>query len=404
MNLDIFCKIIDNYGDIGFVYRFAKEYLQYRPKSKVRIFLDNLETLHTFHPSVNPKRQIQKVDNITYIFYSDKDTSNIDKVTPAPFIIEAYGCDIPSSYLNHAILKSKLIINLEYLSAEKWIEGYHLKESRLNITQKSSLKKFFFMPGFSVQSGGILIEKKLHKLRTPWKKNRIEFLTNLLSSYQIELPNPKKSILGTLFSYEHHFEELLGALSQLKKEVYLFVFGAKSIHSFNKLQKKYSLSKISPNHKQYQNIHILYCDFLVQNAFDQLLHSTDFNFVRGEDSFVRAILAAKPFVWDIYPMEEDQHFIKLNAFLDVFTPYFSDKQRFNHYRALSILYNQTKTGSIQKQKQAHFDKNKLTNEYLFFFENLSKISYDTKYFRSFLIKNCNLMKNLMSFMKKIPTA
>ena len=31
-----------------------------------------------------------------------------------------------------AVFKSKIIINLEYLSAEDWVEGYHLKESLLN--------------------------------------------------------------------------------------------------------------------------------------------------------------------------------------------------------------------------------------------------------------------------------
>jgi len=393
MDLDIFCKIIDNYGDIGFIWRFAKEYQKWCPKNKIRVFLNNLQTLKEMHPAINLNRPIQKIDNITYIFYTNKKISNIKTLTPAPLIIEAYGCNIPKIYLNRAISKSKLLINLEYLSAETWVNSYHLKESPINTTKKTSLKKFFFMPGFSRESGGILIEKNPHKTYKLWKKNRIQFLSSLLSNYRIDFPLPKNSILGTLFSYEHHFEELLTALNQLEKKVYLIILGTKSQKSFNNLKKRHPCIKITDNHFQFQNTHLLFSPFLKHLEYDQLLHNADFNFVRGEDSFVRAILAAKPFIWDIYPMKQNQHLIKLNAFLDVLTPYFSNKNLSKNYQELSILYNQTKTISKNPKK----NKNKLIKKYLFFFENLSEISYDTKYFKNFLIKKCDLMKNFIAF-------
>jgi uncharacterized repeat protein (TIGR03837 family) len=37
--------------------------------------------------------------------------------------------------------------------------------------------------------------------------------------------------------------------------------------------------------------------------------------VRGEDSFVRAQWAGRPFVWHIYPQDENLHHVKLRAFL-----------------------------------------------------------------------------------------
>jgi uncharacterized repeat protein (TIGR03837 family) len=55
--------------------------------------------------------------------------------------------------------------------------------------------------------------------------------------------------------------------------------------------------------------------FVPQNDFDALLWACDVNFVRGEDSFVRAQWAAKPFVWHIYPQSENAHHVKLDAFL-----------------------------------------------------------------------------------------
>ena len=59
--------------------------------------------------------------------------------------------------------------------------------------------------------------------------------------------------------------------------------------------------------------------FLEQTQYDTLLWACDLNFVRGEDSFVRAQWAGKPFVWHIYPQSEQAHWKKLDAFLQLYT-------------------------------------------------------------------------------------
>ncbi len=58
--------------------------------------------------------------------------------------------------------------------------------------------------------------------------------------------------------------------------------------------------------------------FLAQDDYDRLLWACDVSFVRGEDSFVRAQWAARPFVWHIYPQAENAHRRKLDAFLDLY--------------------------------------------------------------------------------------
>ena len=58
--------------------------------------------------------------------------------------------------------------------------------------------------------------------------------------------------------------------------------------------------------------------FVPQAEFDALLWHNDVLFVRGEDSFVRAQWAARPFVWQIYPQLDNTHLVKLNAFLDIY--------------------------------------------------------------------------------------
>jgi uncharacterized repeat protein (TIGR03837 family) len=59
--------------------------------------------------------------------------------------------------------------------------------------------------------------------------------------------------------------------------------------------------------------------FLAQDDYDRLLWSCDLNFVRGEDSFLRAQWAGRPLIWHIYPQQEDAHWQKLNAFLNIYT-------------------------------------------------------------------------------------
>jgi len=58
--------------------------------------------------------------------------------------------------------------------------------------------------------------------------------------------------------------------------------------------------------------------WLSQTDYDHLLWSCDLNFVRGEDSFVRAMWAGRPFVWQAYPQQDGAHAAKIDAFLDRF--------------------------------------------------------------------------------------
>jgi len=58
--------------------------------------------------------------------------------------------------------------------------------------------------------------------------------------------------------------------------------------------------------------------FVEQERYDELLWLCDINFVRGEDSFVRAQWAGKPFIWHIYPQHDGVHLQKLRAFMKLY--------------------------------------------------------------------------------------
>jgi uncharacterized repeat protein (TIGR03837 family) len=93
-----------------------------------------------------------------------------------------------------------------------------------------------------------------------------------------------------------------------------------------------------------------------QQGFDRLLWSCDFNIVRGEDSFLRAQWAAKPFIWHIYPQEDDYHLIKLRAFMTLYchnlAPEIADS-----WQALNLAFNQADKKSVLE----HWVKLELAN-------------------------------------------
>lgn len=91
------------------------------------------------------------------------DAVNWSEIAPADAVIEAFACEIPADYVRNmaqAEVKPHWV-NLEYLSAELWVEGSHLLPS----PQSGGLTKRFFFPGFTEKTGGLLRERDLLAVR-----------------------------------------------------------------------------------------------------------------------------------------------------------------------------------------------------------------------------------------------
>ena len=57
MDIDIFCRVVDNYGDIGVCWRLSKELLY--SGNAVTIFVDNLEAFQKIFHAVDPSKNFQ---------------------------------------------------------------------------------------------------------------------------------------------------------------------------------------------------------------------------------------------------------------------------------------------------------------------------------------------------------
>lgn len=302
---DIFCNVIDNYGDIGVCWRLARQ-LSREQNFHVRLWIDDLDAFQALCPQIDTSLPIQSVDAVQIRRWAEP----FPEVRPGEVVIEAFGCRLPESFLNAMAQQGTAPrwINLEYLSAENWVNDCHALPSphpRLPLT------KYFFFPGFTAETGGLLRESDLITRRE-------QFLGSMESRNQfwndLAIPPPSPDTLCvSLFSYENtQLPSLLKIWSEGSKPVRCLIPESRALSS---LAHFYGRTLRVGDHLQYGQLEIVALPFVEQSRYDLLLWACDLNFVRGEDSFVRAQWAAKPLIWHIYPQEEEAHLGKLDAFL-----------------------------------------------------------------------------------------
>ena len=263
----------------------------------MRIFCDDLPTLNLLASGVDPEIK----GRIDVQPWEASHNNSRHPVEAPDVVIEAFGCDLPERYLAGLLIapKKPIIINLEYLTAEPWIVDFHQKAS----PQAHGIPKYFFFPGFQENAGGILIdpipkESSLTEASIP---------ESLRASWSLLRPNAKRI---SVFCYPGApLRKWLEDLASTGENVDVLL-----THGHAELLNLYGEKTIAlPS-----NIQLLSMPFVSQDEYDWVLSQCDFNIVRGEDSFIRAQLAGKPFIWHIYPQEDRAHEVKLAAFLDIY--------------------------------------------------------------------------------------
>jgi uncharacterized repeat protein (TIGR03837 family) len=349
-NIDIFCDVVDNFGDAGVTYRLARNLADILPEIRIRLFTNGLSVFAGLSP------EIKGFDLLPYDVLNE---NFMREYPPAELIIEAFACHIPEIYYQTALQTECLIINLDHLSAEKWIEGVHIKESLTG----AKAKKYFFMPGFVENSGGLIPDRQLTQLQREARRK------DFCGRFGLD----GDGLLATVFTYEHDFSNFINDVIASGKKTELIVFGEKSQKSFESFLKL-----------QNEKLKIEFSDFIPQEEYDDLLKVADLNFVRGEDSWARACLSGKPFIWHSYHQEDNYQLVKVRAFNDLMKKYFTDADLLEKYSQYQMIFNDRTDGV----KDLSFT---------FFLENLNGINACLSSFSNYLIRNCNLIKNLLFF-------
>ena len=296
---DIFCRVIDNHGDLGVCWRLCADLAQ--RGHTVRLWVDDASALAWMAP----------LGCTGVAVHAWPDTAALQALTQdATFqigdvVVEAFGCELPEAF--QALMAqgtSPVWINLEYLSAEDYVARSHGLASPVMSGPARGMTKWFFFPGFTPDTGGLLREPDLPARHAAFQRQA------WLSALPLDKPIAANEQLISLFCYEPAaLPELLMQLSQADTPTRLLV--AQGRPSAAVVAATQALHMPSSGTGQ---LHISQLPYLSQTDFDHLLLAGDFNFVRGEDSLVRALWAGKPFAWHIYPQDDLAHHDKLHAF------------------------------------------------------------------------------------------
>jgi uncharacterized repeat protein (TIGR03837 family) len=291
---DVFCQVIDNYGDIGVCWRLASQ-LAARGQ-RVRLWVDDASALAWMAPAGCPGVELRPWGGAV---------PTAHEAAPG-VLVEAFGCEIPEPFLAWAVERAQdrqpVWINLEYLSAEAYVERNHRLPSLIMSGPAAGWTRWFFYPGFTPATGGLLREPGLLDQRPPgfaaaWRAGQLP-----------ATQQPQRWM--SLFCYEP--AALPALLAQAMQPgaapTRLLVTPGRATQAVCS-----ALATLPAEHGPLQLQFLAPTD---QPGFDDLLWACDFNAVRGEDSLVRALWAGRAMVWHIYPQDDGAHHAKLAAFLD----------------------------------------------------------------------------------------
>ncbi|HSI43455.1 MAG TPA: elongation factor P maturation arginine rhamnosyltransferase EarP [Methylotenera sp.] len=378
-NWDIFCKIVDNYGDIGICWRLAKQ-LAHEHALNVRLFIDEVSVAKKIIPDLDVDKPQQTVNRVQVVTWASIGTNQIalDKVD---VVLETFGCELSAHYLQH-LSPETVWINLEYLSAENWVSEFHAKPSR---HPTLPLTKHFFFPGFFEDTGGLIREHDLISQRDVFLASQVLQKDYWQRVAGVEIDTSAINI--SLFCYpQATIKNLIEGLKTSDQKINLFIPIGNTVKDISSIfvDKNLDIGDVF----QQGNVTIQVLPFLSQDDYDRLLWACDLNFVRGEDSWIRAIWAAKPFVWQPYIQADDAHLVKLNAFLDFYTQDLSDETK--------TLINQT-----HLSWSGYVESNTTDNIWLRLIDQLSSIAIINKTRADTLSAQADLATKLVMFSEKL---
>ena len=321
VTLALFCKVVDNYGDIGICWRLARQLVREHGIA-VTLWVDDLASFSRICPRVDTLAAVQQIDGVRVVHWRGQEGTYVAEDV-ADIVIEFFAVDIPPGYVTAmAQLAVKPVwLNLEGLTAEEWVEGCHTLPS---MHPRLPLTKHFFFPGFTGKTGGLLREAGLLDERDRFQRDPAA-VGAFLGGLGLD-PVEQGACKVSLFCYPHApvaglFDAWRRGSAPLaclvpegvaKDEVRAFL-GAEAVPGATRTQGMLTV-RVLP--------------FVPQADYDRLLWACDFNIVRGEDSFVRAQWANRPFAWHIYPQDDNLHHKKLRAFISRYCPDIAPLERF----------------------------------------------------------------------------
>ena len=370
MQITVLCKVVDNFGDIGVVYRLSKQLKKINPQNQINLVTDNLSSFQKICSSVKCDVPVQDVEGLRIFDWNAADfcheAFSRDDGALMPVILECFQCGRPD-WMERILFEEKLertvhIIMIDYLTAEKYAEDFHCLQS---LTRSAKVQKVNFMPGFTQKTGGLIIDDQ-------WR----------------EVPVRKADGPVLVFTYEKDWSSLVQgwlnsrerwlSLSKPPYEPKLLVAQGRGKESFMAAVKACDADN-----------YVEELPYLNQTEWDKVMKGCSALVIRGEESMSRACLSGLPFIWHAYPQSDEYQLVKVKALLERMRPHFG-KDDFEIVEHVWLEINSPSELSAQRN-----------NPYLDFFSNLDRLAPGFYDFAASLRKNGDLAANLMTFIEKL---
>lgn len=308
----ILCRVVDNFGDAGVCWRFARQ-LAREHGWHVRLTIDRPELLERLgaNPAADAGRGAIVVERwregSTERWRGGWRDASLERCDE-DVLVSAFGVEPPPAL--RATLagapRRPLWVQLEYLSAEEWVATHHgLRSTK----PADGAVEHFYYPGFDAGTGGLLREAGLFAQRDAFVGSGAQ--RAWLSSLGIAVEPGER--LATLFCYPQ--APIASWLALLAAGPTRWRVLVPEGIADDALTAHFGRAPAVGQALRDERLAVQRVPFLPQDEYDQLLWSADLNLVRGEDSWMRAQWAARPFLWQPYRQEADAHLHKLRAFL-----------------------------------------------------------------------------------------
>ncbi len=392
MQITILCKVVDNFGDIGVVYRLAKQLKKIKPENQINLVVDDLLSFQKICSSVQCDVPFQEVESLNIYNWNASDfcheAFSADDGALMPVILECFQCGRPD-WMERILFEEKLqrtvqIIMIDYLTAEKYAEDFHCLQS---LTRSAKVQKVNFMPGFTEKTGGLVIDDA-------W--------TNL--------PEWNSDGPVLVFTYENDWVELAEALAD-----YCIDSGRKVLVAQGRGKKSFmqSFAKVVSNPSTSSRGATNFIEelpYLNQTEWDQMMKGCSALVIRGEESMSRACLSGIPFIWHAYPQSDEYQLVKVRALLERMKPHFDEEDfeivskawlKINGYNEVSLSGLTGQSAQDSDVQIPRSSRGMTPNMYIQFFSSIPRLVPGFCDFAQSLRKNGDLCANLMTFIEKL---
>lgn len=383
MQISILCKVVDNFGDIGVVYRLAKQLKKINPKNTINLIVDNLESFNKICSAVQCGLEMQEVEGLVVYDWNAADfchkafSRNDGELMPV--ILECFQCGRPD-WMERILFEEKLqrtvhIIMIDYLTAEKYAEDFHCLKS---LTRSAKVQKVNFMPGFTEKTGGLVID-------ADW----------------LEVPEWKENGPVLVFTYERDWTSLIqGWLSATVVPVVECPKGVSKPHSAPRILvaqgrgKESFMQAVKSVVSTSSTTVVEELPYLNQSEWDRVMKSCSALVIRGEESMSRACLSGIPFIWHAYPQSDEYQLVKVKALLERMKPHFNEAD-FEIVEKVWLEINSSDECIASRGAE------QLSNSYYDFFASVPRLVSGFQDFARSLRKNGDLAYNLMTYIEKL---